>query len=85
MLLSIQKKLENTACPSCGKDHVLQATLHCSRDEKQCKPICQCTNCGLVLNVDIPSSVSQINDNDSVSLSCDLETSACYVEVLKVA
>lgn len=83
MLVNIQKKLDAVSCPSCGKAHVLQASFSCSRDEKVCEPICQCKECGLVLNVQLPIGTNQINENDSLSMSCNLETTSCQVEIKK--
>lgn len=85
MLVVIQKKLDATSCPSCGKNKVLQASLSCSRDDKRCEPICQCLDCGLILMVNLPHNARQLEDANAVSMSCDLVTASCQIEIRNVS
>jgi predicted RNA-binding Zn-ribbon protein involved in translation (DUF1610 family) len=74
MLIAIQKKLNATPCPSCGKKNVLQASLSCSRDEKKCATSCQCSDCGIHLLVQIPEELSaeELHSTKELKIECGL-------------
>jgi len=78
MLVQIQKILNLTSCPSCGKKNVLQANLSCGRDDKKCTTTCQCNDCGIHLILQIPENMDTEQFlNEKVKLDCRIESSSC--------
>jgi hypothetical protein len=80
MLVQIQKLLNETQCPSCGKHSVLQATLSCSRDDKKCTTACQCSQCGINLILQIPETMNiETAPAADMKLECSLSSSSCEI------